>query len=676
MPAQQRHRQRARCPPAQGAAAGAAGVAVSTLKRWLQEPSFQALIASSPGIRPGLPPGVADEGRVLVSDQDLRCRIWLASEGAVLGSYLPPATIESADGVLHVYRVEPEAVEGVVASIEAAVFPAESRYVPVPLAGLNELREKLPLVVRLASPDARESFAAWLEVWTFIDEEGQTRPLTESLWPGQRRFLDALLGGGHVLSIKSRKVGLSTLVCAHAAWTARIRDRNASVHLLSYREDAAQELLRNLRRGFDGLPPFLRLPVLRETSTVMSFAAGASDTRTLKVFPATPNAAIESTCSHLVLDEWAHTFDPEAVWAALEPTLAPRATSALITTARAADDFVHDYYLRSERGETRHTAVFVSALERSDRSLDWYEEKLRQGGKRQTLRNYPLTAEEAFAHSSEPYFPSELLEAAQQDALPPSPARNGDRYLKAWDIGRKDASVCVVLRAPAKDEVQIWQVVGFERLVGEDYPAIQRAIESMHYQYPGPTVIEANSIGMPLIQNLGLPKEQLIEHTTTHASKQAMLTAIELHLQQQTLKIHRDFQQLLAELADYRLPDRSITQDSVIALGLAVANAAHAHALTGGGRINHELFRALNFGTSSGPSWWLDQQKITTDGPSYGHVPLVREVSDPRELSRYQADALTGELEAMLKQGWTVENPALLENIGLRLDAQGQPIRS
>jgi hypothetical protein len=345
------------------------------------------------------------------------------------------------------------------------------------------------------------------------------------------------------------------------------------------------------------LPAFLRLPVLRETSTVMSFAAGASDTRTLKVFPATPNAAIESTCSHLVLDEWAHTFDPEAVWAALEPTLAPRATSALITTARVADDFVHDYYLRSERGETRHTAVFVSALERPDRSLAWLEEKRRQEGKTRSRRNYPLTAQEAFAQASEPYFPAELLEAAQQDAPPPSPARPGGRYLKAWDIGRKDASVSVVLRAPAKDELQLWHVVGYQRLLGEDYPAIQRAIESMHYQYPGPTVIEANSIGMPLIQNLGLPKEQLIEHTTTQASKDAMLTAIELHLQQQTLKIHRDFHQLLEELADYRLPDRSITQDSVIALGLAVANTEHAHARDGGGRINRELFHALNFGT-------------------------------------------------------------------------------
>jgi hypothetical protein len=101
-----------------------------------------------------------------------------------------------------------------------------------------------------------------------------------------------LVRDGHVVSIKSRKVGLSTLVCAHAAWTARIRDANASVHLLSHREDAAKELLRGLQRGFAGLPAFLRLPVERDTSTVLAFGAGPGDTRRLKAFSATPNASI------------------------------------------------------------------------------------------------------------------------------------------------------------------------------------------------------------------------------------------------------------------------------------------------------------------------------------------------------------------------------------------------
>ena len=397
-----------------------------------------------------------------------------------------------------------------------------------------------------------------------------------------RRFLEALLNDRHVLSIKSRKVGLSTLVCAHAAWTARIRDVNATVHLLSYREDAARELLRALKRGFEGLPSYLRLP-LRETSTVLSYAAGVGDQRTLKVFPATPKAAIEATTSHLVLDEWAHTFDPEAVWVALEPTLPARASSALITTARTPGDFVHDYWLRSEKGETRHRAVFVSALERPDRSQAWLEQKLHEEGKWRALRNYPLTAEEAFATAGDPYFDLTLLEAAQEAASLPSTTQPGARFLKAWDIGRKDASVCVVLRTSAADELQLLHVVGYERLVGEDYPTLQRAIRAMHSRFPGPTVVEANSIGKPVIENLGLPEGEVIEYTTTKATKLQMLTAIELHLQQRTLTIHRDFDQLCSELAAYREPDGSITQDSVMALGLAVANAEHAHA-RGSGR--------------------------------------------------------------------------------------------
>lgn len=373
-------------------------------------------------------------------------------------------------------------------------------------------------------------------------------------------------------------MGLSTLVCAHAAWTARIRDVNASVHLLSHREDAAKELLRSLQRGFAGLPAFLRLPLQRETSTVIAFTAGSGDTRSLKAFPATPNASIETTCSHLVLDEWAHTFDPETLWSAVEPTLAPRATSALITTAGDPGDFVHTYYQRSQAGGTRHTPVFVSALERPDRSPAWLEQKRVQEGKWGSLRNYPTNVEEAFVAAGEPYFYAELLEAAQLNVSPPSRARSGGRCLKAWDIGRKCPSVCVVLRVAAENEPHLVEVIAYRRLVDEDYPTIQREIEKMHRQYPGPTVVEANSVGKPVIENLDLPEGELLEHTTTRASKQHMLAAIELHLQQRTLKIRPEFDQLLAELGDYRDPEGSIVQDSVMALGIAVANAHSAHA--------------------------------------------------------------------------------------------------
>lgn len=179
-------------------------------------------------------------------------------------------------------------------------------------------------------------------------------------------------------------------------------------------------------------------------------------------------------------------------------------------------------------------------------------EKRRQEGKLRSQRNYPQSAEEAFAAASEPYFSKDEVEGAQHHALPPSSARRGDRYVKAWDVGRKDASVCVVLRAPSREEPPIWHVVQYERLVGQDFPAIQAEIEKMHREYAGPTVIEDNSIGLPILQNLRLPAAELVPYTTTQASKQAMLTEIEILLQEQTLKIHSDFGQLVAELGNYR----------------------------------------------------------------------------------------------------------------------------
>jgi hypothetical protein len=174
-------------------AALAGDVGLSTVKRWLKDDlAFQAMVSGSPDIRPGPPPRIGGERVAPESQRDLRCQMWLAADGGVLGSYIPPAAFETAGTVVRVHRVESAAVDGVVASIAAGAYPVDSPYLPVPLAGLNELLENLPLVCRLASPDARESLGAWLEVWTFIDEEGRTRTLAGDLTRPRRETASGL----------------------------------------------------------------------------------------------------------------------------------------------------------------------------------------------------------------------------------------------------------------------------------------------------------------------------------------------------------------------------------------------------------------------------------------------------------------------------------------------------
>jgi hypothetical protein len=74
-------------------------------------------------------------------------------------------------------------------------------------------------------------------------------------------------------------------------------------------------------------------------------------------------------------------------------------------------------------------------------------------------------------------------------------------------------------------------------------------------------------------------------------------------------------------------------------LFFAVSNPHLASASGTGGRILLDLMRELNSGGSAPPQSWLDKQKIAADAFAYGLVRVVREVSDPRELSAYQADA-------------------------------------
>jgi transposase len=58
-------------------AADAAGVSLSTTKRWLQQPDFLAMIESSPDIRVGAPARIGRREATLESQRDERTRMWL-----------------------------------------------------------------------------------------------------------------------------------------------------------------------------------------------------------------------------------------------------------------------------------------------------------------------------------------------------------------------------------------------------------------------------------------------------------------------------------------------------------------------------------------------------------------------------------------------------------------------
>jgi hypothetical protein len=200
-------------------------------------------------------------------------------------------------------------------------------------------------------------------------------------------------------------------------------------------------------------------------------------------------------------------------------------------------------------------------------------------------QEYPSTWQDALSGGGEFVFRARDLDAASRDTWGFGPARQGRKYVKAWDIGRhQDAAVGLVL--DVSDDVH--DVVHYRRLRGVSYPQIQREIGAMHKAYPGSTVIEDNAAGAAVRENLDLPQHQLVGFTTTASSKARIIEQLKIAVQNQHIKWDADTcPQLDSEMRGYQLPDDNVVQDSVIALAIALEHAPHAHR---GGRVGPIIY--------------------------------------------------------------------------------------
>jgi hypothetical protein len=395
--------------------------------------------------------------------------------------------------------------------------------------------------------------------------------------------VDERTGRNWVYFLKARKLGETTIACAYDAYVMRFRDTNARVHLFSRGLDASRELLGTVRFGLDGLPTWLQLPVTRKTMTEHELGAGLDDRRLAKAYPANLETATEASCTHGHVDEWARMINPRKVWQAIEPSMA--GSCHIVTTGLGPVNYASGYWRRCLTGDARHRPCFIGALARPDRNDAWLTAQ-RQGMDEQEFRQeYPTTWQDALFGGGQFVFQSRDIDAASVETHGFGPAREGRKYVKAWDIGRHDDAAVGLVLDVTED---VHDVVAYTRLRNTRYPEIQHAIETMHRAYPGITVIEDNAAGQAVRENLDLPTHQVIGFTTSKSSKARIIQQLKIATQGWVIKWDADAcPQLDVEMRGYQTPDDHLVQDSVMALAIALETAPQAHRV---GRIGPILY--------------------------------------------------------------------------------------
>lgn len=432
----------------------------------------------------------------------------------------------------------------------------------------------------VAFVQASRSFLGFLPHWTFLDQRtGQMRKLGNVLWPGQRAFVDSMDAERFIYALKARKLGFTTLACAYDAWVWRFRDENARVHLFSRRDDAARELLGAVWYGYSRLPEWMQVPVARKTTHEIVLAVGDEE-KLCKAYPADEDTAVEATCMHGHVDEWARMGNPERVWQAIEPTMA--GSCHIITTGMGPANYTADFWRAAMSGDNAFKAFFTSALNRPDRDAEWLAQKRKSLPEKVFRQEYAMGWEDALFGGGEFVFDGSDLDICGRKGGGPQEAEPGRRYIKACDVGRHaDAAVIVVLDKDTAD------VVHYERHREKPYPFLQKAIERVHEWYPGKTVIEKNSAGEAVMENCEIPEGQMEGFATTGPSKARIISNLELLVEQHSISYSAaDWPQLDAEMRGYQLPDTNVVQDSVMAMAIG---ASYVSARSHKGRVRRVI---------------------------------------------------------------------------------------
>jgi hypothetical protein len=121
---------------------------------------------------------------------------------------------------------------------------------------------------------------------------------------------------------------------------------------------------------------WLQLPATRSTADIYELGAGRDDKQLAKAYPADKETAVENSCTHGHVDEWARMGNPRKVWQAIEPTMA--GSCHIVTTGLGPTNHTSIYWRRCLAGDAPHHPCFIGALARPDRTTAWLRAK-RQG---------------------------------------------------------------------------------------------------------------------------------------------------------------------------------------------------------------------------------------------------------------------------------------------------------
>lgn len=186
------------------------------------------------------------------------------------------------------------------------------------------------------------------------------------LYPYQEDTLQDFQDNDRIIILKSRQLGISTLIAGYALWMILFQN-DKNVLVVAIDQNTSKNLVTKVRVMFDSLPSWLKMRAVESNRLSMRLANGSQ----IKAVSSTGTSGRSEALSLVIIDEAAFVDNAEELWASLQQTLSTGGQGILLSTPNGTGNFFHKMWTRAEAGENKFKTKRLPWQVHPDRDQEW-----------------------------------------------------------------------------------------------------------------------------------------------------------------------------------------------------------------------------------------------------------------------------------------------------------------
>jgi hypothetical protein len=192
-----------------------------------------------------------------------------------------------------------------------------------------------------------------------------------NLYPFQEDVIKLLQKEDYSIILKSRQLGISTLVALYSLWIMLFtKDKNILV--VCTKTDTAKNMVTKVKFMHDNLPSWLRTGKPDENNKLTFKLKNGSQ---IKAVSAAGDSGRSEAVSLLIMDEAAFIPNAEELWGSAQQTLSTGGGCIALSTPNGTGNWFHQQWAKAELSQTKFLPIKLPWYVHPERNQTWRDEQ-------------------------------------------------------------------------------------------------------------------------------------------------------------------------------------------------------------------------------------------------------------------------------------------------------------